>query len=55
MILDPYGMTFDAVVVFTLELDFLLKSSSAYCDSIQETWVLAMQSTNVVCTYMAKP
>ena len=31
LILNPYYMLFHAVVVSSLELDFLLKSCSAYC------------------------
>ena len=31
VILDPYGMTFDAVVVFGLVFWLLFKSGSSYC------------------------
>ena len=32
VILDPYGMTFDAVGVFDPALRILFKSGSSYCD-----------------------
>ena len=32
VILDPYGMTFDAVVVFGLVSQLFLKSCSSYCE-----------------------
>ena len=32
VILDPYGMTFDAVGVFGLVFWLLFKSGSSYCD-----------------------
>ena len=32
MILDPHGMTFDAVGVFGLDFHLFLKSCSTYCD-----------------------
>ena len=32
VILDPYGMTFDAVDVFGLDFQLLFKSGSSYCD-----------------------
>ena len=31
VILDPYGMTFDAVGVFGLDFQLLFKSGSSYC------------------------
>ena len=31
VILDPYGMTFDAVGVFSTTFWFLFKSGSSYC------------------------
>ena len=34
VILDPYGMTFDAVVVFGLVFWLLFKSGSSYCGKV---------------------
>ena len=33
VILDPYGMTFDAVGVFGLDFQLLFKSGSSYCET----------------------
>ena len=33
VILDPYGVTFDAVGVFGLDFWLLFKSGSSYCES----------------------
>ena len=41
LILDPYGMTFDAVGVFGLVFWLLFKSGSSYC----ETYVLSIQTS----------
>ena len=32
VILDPYGMTFDAVGFFGLDFQLLFKSGSSYCE-----------------------
>ena len=34
VILDPYGMTFDAVGVFGLDFQLLFKSGSSYCELV---------------------
>ena len=34
LIFGPYLMAFSGVMIFTLELEFLFKSNSAYCDPI---------------------
>ena len=34
MILDPNGMTFDAVGVFGLDFQLLFKSGSSYCELV---------------------
>ena len=34
LILDPYGMTFDAVCVFGLDFHLLFKSGSSHCACI---------------------
>ena len=34
LIFDPYVMAFNGDMIFTLELEFLFKSNSAYCDPI---------------------
>ena len=36
VILDPNDMSFDAVCVFGLDFQLLFKSSSSYCELIQE-------------------
>ena len=44
VILDPYGMTFDAVVVFGLVSQLFFKSCSLYCLSKQALLKLKLKN-----------
>ena len=38
VILDPHGMTFDAVGVFGLDFWLSFKSGSSYCEGLKSTY-----------------
>ena len=38
VILDPHGMTFDAVGVFGLDFKLSFKSGSSYCEGLKSTY-----------------
>ena len=48
MILDPNGMTFDAVGAFVLVFQLLLKSGSSYYGEILTWIIIAYVLTNVL-------
>ena len=51
VILNLYGINFHAVVLFRPEHDFLFKSASTYCDSLNgEMDTIAMKYIKVHCT-----
>ena len=53
VILDPYGMTFDAVGVFGLDFQLSFKSGSSYCEQLIDIWPF-LYKNQTFCIYLCK-